>query len=409
MKSIIKNLKYIKPRDVLDFFILLLAIPCAIVFKIYNKIKKRRLWLICEQGTAARDNGYYFYKYVKEKHPEEYCFFVIDKKSNEYEKVKRYKDIVIFKSFKHWIYYLAAEYNIISQKKGNPSQVLFYVIHVCLRFLNNRVYLKHGIIKDFYYVHLYEKCRYKYFICGAKKEYEYIKENHHYPEKNVVYTGLARFDNLYNFKVNKKQILIMPTWRNYLGRDTNFLGEKIDFLKTDYYKFWNGLINDKELIKYIEKNDITILFYPHIEMKKYWNEFKSISKNIKFLNLKHDIQEIFKSSSLLITDFSSVFFDFAYMKKPIIYFQFDREEYRNSGYFEGYFSYERDGFGPITENIKDTVNKIKEYISNDYKVEKSYLEKMEDFFELHDNKNCERIYEVLKKDESNNKNKKNTI
>ena len=401
MNRIKQNLKYLKIRDFLEVFILIFAFPISLLFRIYNKIRKRNLWLISEDGTTARDNGYYFYKYIKEKHPEEYCYYVIDKKSEEYEKVKKYRDVVHFKSFKHWIYYLSAKWNIVAQKKGNPSKVLFYVLHICLGIMNNRVYLKHGIVKDSLDHHFYENTKFKYFICGAKKEYEYVKENHGYPNGSVVYTGLARFDNLHNFKANKKQILIMPTWRNYLGRETNFLGEKFDFILTDYYKYWNGLINDKRLIKFIEKNDITVLFYMHIEMKKYWKEFKSTSKNIKFLDLSYDIQEILKSTSLLITDFSSVFMDYAYMRKPIVYFQFDKEEYRNSGYREGYFQYERDGFGPVTQNIEETVEKIENYITNDYKVEDTYLLKMKDFFELYDDKNCERIYNLLKKDEKN--------
>ena len=53
-----------------------------------------------------------------------------------------------------------------------------------------------------------------------------------------------------------------------------------------------------------------------------------------------------KESSMLITDYSSVFFDVAYMHKPIIYYQFDRDAFRQGHYQEGYFSYD-DGFGPV--------------------------------------------------------------
>lgn len=49
----------------------------------------------------------------------------------------------------------------------------------------------------------------------------------------------------------------------------------------------------------------------------------------------------------MVTDYSSVAFDFAYMKKSLVYAQFDREAFfEGQTYDEGYFNYETDGFGP---------------------------------------------------------------
>ena len=172
----------------------------------------------------------------------------------------------------------------------------------------------------------------------------------------------------------------------------------IDLKKTTYYKNWNKLLNNKKLIEYIEEKNIEILFYQHMNMQQYLNEFKSKSKNIKILNLDYDIQQVLKESSLLVTDYSSVFMDFAYMKKPIIYFQFDKKEFRKKQYQEGYFSYEKDGFGDIAQTVEDTVNKIINYIEKKYKLEKKYLNKMNSFYELYDKNNCERIYQLLKKE-----------
>lgn len=398
MKKIKDNLKYIRLRDFISPFIFLIVLPCSFVFKFYNKLKKRKLWLVCENGLTARDNGYYLYKYIREKHPEEYCLYVIDKKSKDYEKVKKYNNIIQYKSFKHWLYYLSADLNVSSQKSGNPSQVLFYIIHVCLGLYKNRVFLQHGVIKDYCEWLIYKNTKFKYFICGAKREYEYVRDFYGYPNGSVVYTGLARFDSLYDFKVNKKQILIMPTWRSWLGRETNSLSEKSDFYETDYYKYWNGLLNNKQLVDYIENNNLELLFYPHIDMQKYLKNFNSISKNVKFLDLNFDIQKVLKKSSLLVTDYSSVYMDFAYMRKPIIYFQFDQKEFRKRQYQEGYFDYNKDGFGEVTKSIKTTVDKILYYHKNDYVVRNKYLVRMDDFFALQDKKNCERIYFLLKND-----------
>ena len=394
MKKIKDSLKYIKLEDILAFFIFILMVIPALLFKLYNKIRGRKLLLVTEDGHTARDNGYHFYKYVKTKHPEDYCFYVIDKKAEGYDKVKEFGNIIQYRSLKHWLYYLAASYNISNHKEGNPDAPLFYVIHVLLGLYNNRVFLQHGITKDDAEWLYYKNCKFKYFICGAKREYEFIDEKFGYPKGNVIYTGFARFDNLYNNNVNKKQILIMPTWRNWLVRITNSLGEKSVFEETDFFKNWNGFLNDKKFVEYIEKNDLKVLFYPHIQMQKFIDKFSIKSKNIEILTPKTDIQTVLKESALMITDYSSVYMDFAYMEKPVLYFQFDYKEYREKQYQDGYYDYEKDGFGPVCKTVD---NLVKSFIDiNDNGLNKKYKKRMDDFFELKDQNNCERIYEYLK-------------
>ena len=187
----------------------------------------------------------------------------------------------------------------------------------------------------------------------------------------------------------------MPTWRNWLGREKNHLSNQIDFYNTNFYMSWNSLLNNQRFINYIENNNIEVLFYPHINMQKYLNQFKSASSNIKLMKTSNDIQEILKESKILITDYSSVYMDFAYMQKPVIYYQFDYQEYREKQYQDGYFDYQKDGFGPVVKNQ----NELVDLFINIYEqgVEKKYIDRMNNFFELKDQKNSQRIYELLKK------------
>lgn len=391
MKKLMKKLRYVKFSDIFAPFIFILILPFSLIFRIINKIKKRNLWLVCEDGLTARDNGYHFYKYVRESHPEDYCFYVIDKKASDYNKVKEYGNIIQFKSLKHWLYYLSAQYNMSNHKHGNPCQSFFYIIHVILRLYNNRVFLQHGItVNDSKWIY-YKNTRFKYFVCGAKREYEYIKDKFGYPEESVIYTGFPRFDNLYDNHINPKQLLIMPTWRNWLGG--NYVTDK-QFMDTDYYKAWNELINSSKLIEYIEQNNIIVYFYPHQHMQKFIHLFNTTSNNIKIVdNSNKDIQELLKESQLLITDYSSVFMDFAYMNKPLIYYQFDCEEYREKQLQEGYFSYVDDGFGPVTTDMDSTI----EYIINifNHGLFQKYIDRIDSFFEIQDQNNSERIYMKL--------------
>lgn len=397
MKKIINNLKYIKLSDFLAPFIFLIVLPFSLIFKILNKVKNKQIWLITEEGLHARDNGYHLFKYIRTNYKECNCYYVIDKDSLDFSKVEKYGNIIDFKSLKHWFYYLAANYNISSQKNGNPNQVFFYFIHVVLGLFNNRIFLQHGVIKDLCDWLLYKNTKFRIFVCGAKKEYEYVKNNYGYPEDYVQYLGLARFDSLHNVKIDGNKILVMPTWRNWLGREVNSLSKENDFLTTDFFNYWNSFLTSKELIDFLEANGLELYFYPHVNMQKYIKHFNINSNRIIVCDLSFDIQEMLKSSSLLITDYSSVFMDFAYMRKPIIYYQFDYNEFRNKQYSESYFSYENDGFGPVVYDEDNLIQTLKEYKSSDFTVDNEYLERMDNFFVLYDSNNCERHYQLIKK------------
>ena len=392
MHKVIDSLKYIKLKDVFAPVLLLIALPLAIVYKCYLKIANKPLWLICENGETARDNSYYFYKYLRENHSEINSRYVIGKKSNDFGKINKLgiKPVQPF-GLKHYIMYLSAKWNISNHKHGNPNAILFYVLHVSFGMLSNRVFLQHGVVKDYLPFCYFKNTKFRYFVTSSKREFDFVDKEFGYPKGNVVLTGLPRFDTLVDNSKGKNQILIMPTWRNWLGRETNALYNSGDFRDSQYFKNWNNLINSKELIKWLDENNMTAIFYPHQNMQKYIKHFKASCKRIKVVGLDTDIQKVLRDSSLMITDYSSVYMDFAYMHKPVVYFQFDYEEYRKNQYPEGYFSYKKDGFGPIFEKPEDVVKAIDEVTKDSTK----YKKRCNDFFPENDFKNCERIYEVL--------------
>lgn len=395
MRKLIDSLKYIKFNDLISCLILILVLIPSFIFSLYLKLLKKEIWLICEDGKEARDNGYHLFKYIRTNHPSDLVYYVCTKNSFDYNKIKNLGNIVEYKSLKHWIYYLVATKNISTHKYGNPSAPIFYVLHNYKILKNKRIFLQHGITQNDSPWIYYKNTKFDLFICAALKEYEYIKEKFGYPDNNLAYLGFPRFDNLIN-SMNKKQIVLMPTWRTWLGRETNLLSDSENFNKSKYYTKYQSLISNKKLISYLEKNDITLYFYPHRNMQKYISEFKVISKNIKVVGNEVDIQDLLRESSLMITDYSSVAFDFAYMKKPVYYYQFDKKEFRKSQLQEGYFSYENDGFGKVIDNENILVDEVIDMINKDYVIDKVYEKKIDSFFKLNDKDNCKRNYEKIK-------------
>lgn len=399
IKKIKDSLKYIKIKDIINIFIFLLIIIPALIYKVLLKILHKNLYVICEDPNEACDNGYHLFKYIRINYPDDLVFYAIKKRSRYYENVNKYGNVIEFGSLRHWIYYIAAKKNISTHKYGNPAPTLFYVLHVYFKLFNNRVFLQHGVImNDLKYLY-YKNTRFKQFFCSAKPEYEFIKKEFGYPIDYIKCVGQCRFDNLQmNHEISNK-IVIMPTWRSWLGRETNFTKKEIDFVKTDYYKNFSNLLNNENFINFIEKNNIQVYFYPHRNMQKYLQLFKINSRNIILADSqKFNIQELLNDCDFMITDYSSVSIDFAYMKKPLTYFQFDKENFRKQHLELGYFLYEKDGFGPVFEQLEDVIDYTIKMFDNNFKQEKIYNERCNDFFIYVDNNNCSRAYKYIKED-----------
>ena len=395
-KKFCEKIKDVKIGDILAIFKLIIAYPLSKIVK----LKHKDLWLICEDGVGACDNGYAFYKYIIKEHPEQEVMYAIDKKSSDYNKVKDMGKIIQFGSLKHWIYYLAASQNISSQKSGKPNAALCYVLEVGGLWKNSRIFLQHGItINDSKWIY-YPETKFSLFLCGAQPEYDFVEGKFLYPRGYVQYTGFPRFDELHNVKVNKKRILVMPTWRNWLKLKSKNEGGKIpEFVESTYYKYWNDFLNNKELQDILEEYDLELIFYPHRNMQQYIEFFKGYSKRIVIANKeKYDIQTLLKTSALMITDYSSVFFDFFYMKKPIIFYQFDELEYRKNQLQVGWFDYANNPISVRVTEEKDVIEALKMSIENKFEISEHQYQAHRWCFPLYDMENSERVFQTIKND-----------
>ena len=99
----------------------------------------------------------------------------------------------------------------------------------------------------------------------------------------------------------------------------------------------------------------------------------------------------------MVTDYSSTAFDFAYLRKPIVYCQGDKQEFfAHHTYTQGYFDYEHDGFGPVTYDVDDAVEKIVALMEKDCKIDEKYLDRINHFFPFHDKRNSARVYKRIR-------------
>lgn len=397
MSRFLEKLEFVKPADFVSGLKMLVSIPYAACLK----KKRKQMWLICEEYNEARDNGYWLYKYIRKAHPKQDVVYAINKKSVDYEKIKDLGEVIQYGSVKHWAYYLAASINISSQKGGKPNAAVCYLLEVYGILKNTRVFLQHGVIEnDLPFLH-YENTKMRMFITTAPREHQFICEKFGYPDGWVKCVGIARLDGLHDAKVKKNQILVMPTWRKWISVPSSVsatLDDMSSFEATEYCKCWMEVLRSSEIEEWLAKAGMELVFYPHRNMQKFISFFKTESQHVKIADWEHyDVQQLLKESAFLITDYSSIFNDFAYMRKPMIYYQFDNEKFRKAQYEEGYFSFKEDGFGPVCETFEELKTALKRAIDENLKNPEVYLNREKEFFTIWDTDNCKRNYEEIKK------------
>lgn len=229
------------------------------------------------------------------------------------------------------------------------------------------------------------ECKQVMFVVSAPEEKELIKKLGH-PEEILAMTGLARYDTLDPGKT-ENMILVMPTWRQYLAGCS---GD--EFKESEFFRLFDGLIHSEKIAKILEETDHTMVFYPHVEMQK-WDVFRSNNPRIRIGSFKtDDVQDLLNRAEILVTDYSSVYFDVSYMEKDIVFWQFDKDK-AETQHYEGY-AFDMARFGAVTKTLEETEDAIREALTHPGKRKKEQHE----FFEYHDRHNCERIFnEVWKR------------
>ncbi len=361
----------------------------------------KKIWLISDRSDKAQDNGEALFRYVcKNADKKIKPIFVINKDSVDTQRLKKIGKVIHYSDFLYPYYFLASD-KIISSSGGEYAINPFGPVN--RRYLTDLmkfdyVFLQHGVIMNDLsaWLHKFNK-NISMFVTSTNKEYNSIADtNYLYTADEVKLTGLARFDELENKA--EKLVVVLPSWRSSIkgSYDSETKSVYFDgFKDTDYFKFYNGLINNERLLNAMREKGYKGLFCLHPIHKEQYVDFDAndvFAVNEGFVNYK----EVFSKSALMVTDYSSVAFDFAYLRKPIIYAQFDKEEFFAGQIFEeGYFSYEKDGMGPVCNDLESTVDAMISLVKNDCIIEPEYKKRVDSLFAYNDKNSCKRIYEEI--------------
>ncbi|MNF87559.1 CDP-Glycerol:Poly(glycerophosphate) glycerophosphotransferase [compost metagenome] len=209
---------------------------------------------------------------------------------------------------------------------------------------NHKAFLQHGVIGVSRVNHSLHKNRtnYSLFIVSSPFEQRHIVEEFGYTEQEVAVTGLARWDALEDTSVGN-EILLMPTWRNWI--------KTAEQLKSsNYYQTYHSLLSNPKFHELLEQNNWRVTFYPHYKIQQLIGELPNYHERINVVRQGEEtVQQLLKRHRLLITDYSTVSFDFAYMEKPVLFYQFDYPEFYSNHYNEGPINHKKDLFGDVLE------------------------------------------------------------
>lgn len=184
---------------------------------------------------------------------------------------------------------------------------------------------------------------------------------------NVKATGMARTDIFfdekyikqkraeiyeeYPFLKNKKVILFAPTYRGTSLRESYY-----DYEQLDLEKIYNQLKDEDYIFIFKWHPGLYYKMKSNNECPYNFEKYKDFYFDFSD---KRDVNDLLLITDVLITDYSSVIFDYALLNKPIIYFAYDLEEYAGNGGRGLYFDFSEYVYGDIAQNTDKLISSIK--------------------------------------------------
>lgn len=358
------------------------------------------IWLIGERPETARDNGRALFAYLRRVRPDAAVYYVITADSPMRTAVEPLGNVVTHSSWRHRILMLhvAVLANAYSIKHMVPASWHpgAYMAQASWRVGALRVYLKHGVHLSPYALKR-ATGGYDLVATVGQRETEALRETSGYGDE-VVETGLARYDALLSSGMRSNTILFMPTWRRYLVPKLFSSSDEslVAYEGSAYQRFVEDLLTSPALAHILSDHDLTLQVLPHYNLASVLHLPSALTRRVQLLDAATaDIPMLLRTCDLLVTDYSSVQFDVAYVGTPMVYCQFDAQDYSTGHSAFSWFEAKRDGFGPVTADAESTVKAIEAYADNGFAREPVYDDRASAVFAHHDDRNAERLVAAI--------------
>jgi glycosyltransferase involved in cell wall biosynthesis len=368
----------------------------------------RDAWVLIDRVFNADDSGEHLFRYLRESRPEVNAWFVIERGTPDDRRLRREgygRRMVAHGSWKWKLLML----NAVQVVSSHIDEVVVRPKEI--RRLTEphwRVaFLQHGVMKDDLSTWLNHK-NIDIFVTSTPAEWHSVVDDHttyRYTEREAKLIGLPRFDRLLEagkrFGPDQRDlILVAPTWRQWLSESepivTGRHAVREEFAESEYAREWSAVLNSPELADLAERSGLTIALLLHPNFQD--SARLDVGPHVRHLSFEgQNVQETFARSRVLVTDYSSMFFNAAYLERPVVYFQFDHERV-NAGWHlgrHGYFDYERDGYGPVTFSADQAVAAITKTVESGPEPDPVYLDRIRESFPQRDGRCSERVADAI--------------
>lgn len=348
----------------------------------FQKLPLKENWIVFESylGKNYADSCKYLYRYLEQQCPGKYKFIWVfreKRKDMEGSAVQ-----VKYLGLKHFYYASRAKYWVNNMRqpiwrKKRKGQIFLETWHGTplkrLVFDMEDVHSATATYKEDFYQ---QSRQWDYLLSDNPFSTEVFEKAFLFPREKMLEHGYPRNDILHwenkeaigkkireKLKIpkDKKTILYAPTWR-----DDEYYGP-------GQYKFKLAL--DLDQMRKALSKDYVILLRTHyfIADQLDTSAYEGFAYNVSRYD---DVSELYLISDICITDYSSVFFDYANLKRPLLFYTYDLEKYRDvlRGF---YIDMEKEVPGPLlytTQEVIEAIEKIDQ-------VEENYRDRYEQFYE----------------------------
>ncbi|REJ17225.1 MAG: CDP-glycerol glycerophosphotransferase family protein [Caldibacillus debilis] len=363
-------------------------------------VKKRLIMFESYLGKQYSCNPRAIYEYMKETHPNYHMFWSVDKGSVRFFQEKGIPYIKRF-SLKWLIYMARAEYWITNSRMPLWLTKPKHTVYVQtwhgtplkkLALDMNEVHMPGTNTEKYKKNFTKESAKWDFLLSPNAYSTEIFRRAFDF-HKTIIESGYPRNDYLYNYKredvekikkqlnlpLDKKVILYAPTWRDN------------QFYQVGKYKF--NLRLDLDLMKEKLGEEYILLLRMHylvaesLDLSRYEGFAFDVSK-------VQDIRELYVISDMLITDYSSVFFDYANLKRPMLFYVYDIDEYRDvlRGF---YFDIEKEAPGPLVYSTEEIIEKVNKLKNNDESINEAINRFYKKFCYLDDGEATKRVVDRI--------------
>lgn len=355
-----------------------------------------------KEASTAQDNGFALFQYLTQSASATQfdVRYVIDASCSQKSRLLGYSGVVKKYSLTFWR--LLASSNTFTV----GSDTKYHLASVYARpglldrylYVRKNYFLQHGVVglKRIAFLAAQSAGRSDFTVVSSNWERD-ILVGAGATSSALDLTGLPRWDRLCDASrgvpTRIQRILYMPTWRGWLeGQNSEELGA------SQYVSEIRSFLTDERLVRLLREHQVVLSFVPHPKFSELSRDWDPFHEQIELLH-QDDVEfaQLVSDAQMVITDYSSILWDFVQSNKTVVRFEFDRQRYLNET-----GGYEHPQLNALMSDIRsfEEVSDLVEGLSELLKMSPSARFDVDSrvgrkAFPFQDSRNSERVSEAL--------------